>query len=107
MNIPDPHKPPSMMQMLATLNSGSEDDIAYIVAAAHNLYNEANRRLRGRVLLTPQDIKALSTVLDLILTDRYDGPESFKPSEARPFKLTEDEESLLLKAMEQNKEKVL
>ena len=99
MNIPDPNKPPTLMQMLATLNSGNEDDIAFIAAAAHNLYNEANRRLRGKVLLSPMDVKALSQILDILLTDRYDGPEAFEPAKSRPFKLTDEESDHLLKAI--------
>jgi len=96
MNIPDPSKPPSIAQMLATLNTGSDDDIAYIAAATYNLYAEANRRLRGRVLFGPSDIKALNEILDILLTDRQSDPI---PKAARSFKLSDEEAEKLLEGI--------
>lgn len=93
MNLPDPTKPPSISQMLATLNTGSDDDIAYIAAACYNLYAEANRRLRGRILLGPSDIKAMHQILDILLTDRE--PEAILKA-PRAFKLSPEEEDTLL-----------
>lgn len=91
-------KPPTITQMLATLNSGSEDDITYIIAATYNLYAEANRRLRGRVLFGPNDIKALHSIIDTLLTERENDPI---PAKGRPFKLSDKESDSLLTALEE------
>ncbi len=101
MPIPDPTKPPSISQMLATLNTGSDDDIAYIAAACYNLYAEANRRLRGRVLFGPADIKALNQILDILLTDREVEPI---PKAGRAFKLNDEEAEKLLEGIRRDKE---
>ncbi len=95
-SLPDPTKPPSISQMLATLNTGSDDDIAYIAAACYNLYAEANRRLRGRVLFGPADIKAMNQILDILLTDRE--PEAMT-KQGRAFKLSDKEAEKLLEGI--------
>lgn len=68
---------------------------AYIYAATHNLYGEVMRRIHGRVLMRPSDIKAVYQILDILYTNAN------LPIEVtgRDHKLTEDEEKKLLEAM--------
>lgn len=97
-SISDLSKQPSLLDILKTLNSGAEDDVAYVIAGAFNLYAESRRRLFNQVLLTPNDIKAVLSVVDLMLTDRSQ-ENNFAPSRSR--KLSSTEEKTLLEAVEE------
>lgn len=85
----------SILDILKSINSAEEGDIAYITAATLNLYTETNRRLFGRVILTPGDAKAIMTILDILLTEQRI-EQSFKPSRITP---TEAEANALLQGV--------
>lgn len=97
-HIRDLAKPPSLLEMIKTLNAASEDDIAFVTAAALNLYSESRRRIHGRILYTPADIRAIFAMIDTLLTDR--SVDQFIAT-GRPRKLTSDEEKNLLNAIEE------
>jgi len=85
--------PRSIHEILNTLNTAEDSDQAFIIAAAFNLYSESLRRISGRVLLGPDDIKPLLAMIqDLLIVKTSDGnyasPRARKPS-------PEEEQTLL------------
>lgn len=96
--IEDMTKPPPLMQILCTLNTAKIDDVAFITAAAMNLYAESMRRINGRVLLGPNDTKAMFGIIDVLLTDRQ-VDAAYTPNRSK--RLTPDEEKSLLNVVEE------
>jgi hypothetical protein len=91
--------PRSILNTLKSLDKTEDKDIAWIFAATINLYIETVRRLRGRVLLGPDDIPH---ILDLIstLTQKTPDVSTFTDQGLRPRALTEEEAETVLKATE-------
>ena len=90
-------KPPSIREVIRTLNIADDKDVNFIIAAGFNLYIEATKRLHGRVLLTPSDIETMFAMVDTLMTERVHG--LVEPA-ARSSKLSEEEENKLLNAVE-------
>lgn len=83
----------NLSDLLTKITEGADGDRAYILAAAFNLYNESRRRLFGRVLFTPNDVKALGQIINLLLLDtEVDAP--LAPTRSRGLTV-EEEKSLL------------
>lgn len=57
----------SITESLARLDAASEGDEAFIIAGTINLYSEAIRRRKGRILYGPDDVKALLGMIDRLL----------------------------------------
>jgi DNA-directed RNA polymerase specialized sigma24 family protein len=62
----------TILRTLDSIASADSDEAAFLTAATINLYTEALRRRAGRVLFTPADVKALDTILKLILNPKTD-----------------------------------
>lgn len=89
-------KPPTLLELIRTYNTGHEDDIAYTIAGAINLYAEARRRLHGRVLFTPNDVRAIFTMIEVLITDtKVDDPLP----DSRPRELSTEESEELMTAI--------
>lgn len=92
----------SIHEMLHNVSHAENQDTAYLVAAAINLYSEAIRRRVGRVLYGPNDVKAMLTICEIILTVEDTQYQTQAP--ARPQELTEEEADRVLdvgKALEE------
>lgn len=95
----NPELPRSILDTLKSIDQTEDKDVAFIFAATINLYIETLRRLRGRVMLGPDDIPH---ILDLIaiLTQRTPDVSTFTDTGLRPRVLTPEEEAGVLKATE-------
>lgn len=92
----------TLSELLTNITQGADDDRAYILAAALNLYSESRRRLYGRVLFTPNDIRSLGQITSLLLLDtEVDTPLA----PARSRELTTEEEKGLLEGLERKVER--
>lgn len=89
--------PPSIMEYVKSLNLADEDSISFIVAGTFNLYAESRRRIHGEMLMTPNDIKAIFQIVDLLLTQR-DMQNNLPQGRSR--KLSEEENANLLGAVQ-------
>lgn len=87
---------PTIKEILLELNSAENDNIAFIFAAALNLYTENLRRVHGRVIWTPFDVKSFLSILDVMFREK--GPEA-QVEAKRQRKLTVEEEAALLSSM--------
>jgi hypothetical protein len=94
-----PELPRSILDTLKSIDQTEDKDIAFIFAASINLYIETIRRLKGRVMLGPDDIPH---ILDIIatLTQRTPDMSKFTDTGLRPRVPTEEEEANVLKAVE-------
>jgi hypothetical protein len=63
----------SIHDALTSLSSAAENDDAFILAAAINLYNENLRRREGRILYHHEDVKRLFDICQTLLTQREIG----------------------------------
>lgn len=90
--------PRTITDLLRGLDQTDDGNKTYILAASFNLYLEAMRRIHGRVLLHPGDIRA---VLDMAYTMVVNPPTMDRPYavEARDRELTSVEEESLLNAI--------
>lgn len=91
--------PKTITDLLRGLDHTDDDNKTYILAASFNLYLEAMRRIHGRALLHPGDIRS---VLDMAYTMIVNPPtveKSFEPTTARDRKLTNVEEEHLMNAI--------
>ena len=90
--------PKTITDLLQGLDGTDDDNKTYILAASFNLYLEAMRRIHGRILLHPGDIRA---VLDMAYTMIVNPPiveNTFIPK-ARDRELTTTEQGDLLNAV--------
>lgn len=88
----------TLSQMLHAIDGAADDDVAYITAATVNLYMEALRRISKRILLGPQDIRDILTIVDMITSIKDQGP-ALAPG--RSHQPTEEEGASILEAVEQ------
>lgn len=88
---------PSLMDIIKSVNRGADDDVAYVIAVAINAYNESRRRLHGRVLYTPNDVKALLNIVDTLIRDT---PINAPLTPPRAYELTIEERDKLLNSLE-------
>lgn len=85
----------SIRSILATLTADDDESEAFLMAAAFNLYAEAMRRVRGRALLGPSDIRNVFSICQLLL--QKDPPAQVQTfAHARSRELTEEEKAHLL-----------
>lgn len=88
---------PSIRSILNDLETGEESDCAFIVAAGINLYQESLRRISGRTLMGPDDIKPLFEMIqNLLIVKTIDGTFAAK----RVTRPSEEEEQTLLQVVE-------
>lgn len=90
--------PKSITELLRGIDSTDDPNKTYVLAATLNLYLETMRRIHGRVLLHPGDVRA---VLDMAYTMIVNPPVSevtYQP-ESRGRELTTTEENQLLNAI--------
>ena len=88
----------TITDLLRGLDGTDDDNKTYILAASFNLYLEAMRRIHGRILLHPGDIRA---VLDMAYTMIVNPPlveDTFVPK-PRDRELTTTEKEDLLQAV--------
>lgn len=85
----------NIIETLRAIDQTDDKDIAFIFAASINLYIESIRRLRGRVMLGPDDIPI---ILDIIsdLTKKTPAESKFRDDALRTRELTTEERSNLL-----------
>lgn len=88
--------------LISHLVSEADDDAAFIVAATFNLYTEALRRISGRVLLGPADIKLALTICDHLLTPK---PIEASVANGRSRELSKEESEELLSMIERREPK--
>lgn len=91
-------KPPTIQEMLRTLNQADDSDALFVIACAVNIYIESLVRIHNRRLLTGEDVKALFSISDLLLTERLRG--EYQPPQ-RTAQLSAEEEQKLLNAVEE------
>lgn len=89
-------KPPSIREVIRTLNLAEDANVDFIIACAFNLYIESIKRIHGRVLLSAADVHSMFAMVDMLMTER----QHEEAPEARTRKLTEEEEKVLLGAIE-------
>ena len=89
--------PPTIRDMLRTLNSAEDKDADFVIACAFNIYLESLKRLHNRVLLGPSDIKAMLAMADILLTERTH--VDYVPAQ-RSARLAPEEEQKLLNVVE-------
>ena len=90
--------PRSLTDILRNLPVTDDVDVAFISAAAINLYIENMRRVHGRALLVPQDAVNIFHMIEMMLTPV--NPTATPKKDVRDRKLTEAEEKQLLGAIE-------
>lgn len=90
--------PKTITDLLRGIDDNSDADKGYILAASFNLYLEAMRRVHGRVLLHPGDIRAVFDMAYTMLVKPPAKEEQFVP-QARDRELTVVEQDQLLNAV--------
>lgn len=85
----------SITETLRSLESASEDDAAYIIAAALNVYSESIRRRSGRILYGPGDIKNLLSILSMLLAPPELADQGYHPA-SRSAEPSDLEKSMLI-----------
>jgi hypothetical protein len=84
----------SIRSILASLQAGDDENVAFLIAAAFNLYHEAIRKVQGRILLGPTDIRNVLSICSILLSEQ---PPAEKASAAgRARELSEEEKAQLL-----------
>jgi hypothetical protein len=88
---------PSIREILSSIQSTEDKDQAFIVAATINLYSEANRRLHGRVLFSPSDVRNVLSILQIL----FEEPPIEAPNlEGRSRELTPEEAAKVMAGIE-------
>lgn len=62
----------SMTELLRDLDGNEDKDIEFVLAATINLYAEALRRVHGRVLLAPNDVRRILDMAHAMLMQAGD-----------------------------------
>ena len=86
----------TIQDTLARLSVAENDEVAFLVAATINLYTENLRRRAGRTIFSPQDVKNLHQILDLLLN--VDLKPTYVP--AQRAKVTDAEIDTILKPLQ-------
>lgn len=88
----------SIRSILASITADDDENAAFIIAAAFNLYQEAIRKVQGRILLGPQDIRNVLSICAILLREQPPAEQASASGRAR--ELTDGEKKSLL-AVEQ------
>jgi len=76
--------------------STGDEHMSFITAATINLYGEALRRIHGRVLFGPSDVRAIAAIVNILFEHSTAEPEV--PT-IRTRELTEDERNGVLQGV--------
>lgn len=92
----------SIQEVIKSLSASEEDDTAFIVAGAINLYSESMRRRVGRILYGPEDVRGLFGILSVLLSTsenavKNDLAKVTSPARRKP---SETETEVILKGLE-------
>lgn len=90
--------PKSITDLLRGIDDADDSNKGFILAASFNLYLEAMRRVHGRVLLHPGDIRAVFDMAYTMLVKPPENVKQFVPI-SRDRELTQSEENSLLNAI--------
>lgn len=88
----------SIRSILANLTADDDENAAFLIAAAFNLYQEAIRKVQGRILLGPQDVRNVLQICAILLAEQP--PVEQASASGRARELSESEKKSLL-AVEQ------
>ena len=84
-------------EAVQSIAKSEEADAAFIVAGTFNLYIETQRRMHGKRILGPEDIKVMLNMVLTLLGPRKE-EHNFKPSSMKP---SIDEEAKILRGLEE------
>ena len=88
----------TIREILSNVTQAEDDDIAFIIAAAINLYSESQRRLNKKVLFGVNDVRKLISVINLLIAQPEPEPDLKR---TRPLKLTQEEEDNVISGLEE------
>ena len=84
---------PNIREVLSNISTAENDDVAFIVAAAINLYSESQRRLNRKVLFGVTDVYKLLSLISILTLVPEPEPDLKR---TRSIKLSPEEEADLM-----------